>query len=144
MIIIAHRGLINGPNDTLENNPDTIDLAIKSGYEIELDIRYMNNIFYLGHDTPQYEISQDWLQERKEKLWIHCKNVDALLKLKQTDLHYFWHENDTLTLTSLGYIWVYPGKQPIRNSVAVLPEIYNDNVSVCFAVCTDYPERYKL
>lgn len=143
MILIAHRGLTNGPNVILENSPKTIDETIELGYEVEIDIRYINDVFYLGHDTAQYEISLDWLQERKDKLWIHCKDVGALLKLKQTDLHYFWHENDTLTLTSLGYIWVYPGKQPVHNSVAVMPELYGDDVSTCIAVCSDYPERYR-
>lgn len=144
MKIIAHRGLLDGPDVALENHPIIIELAISLGYDVEIDLRYENNTFYLGHDIAQYEISEEWLHERKNYLWIHCKDVAALLKIKSTDLNYFWHENDTCTLTSHGYIWAYPGKQPIEGSVAVLPEIHNDDVSVCFAVCTDYSERYKV
>ncbi len=57
--------------------------------------------------------------------------------------NYFWHETDTVTLTSKSYIWAYPGKQPITNSIAVLPEIYNDNIENCVGVCSDIIEFYK-
>ena len=48
-----------------------------------------------------------------------------------------------MTLTSNGWMWVYPGKQPIKGSIAVMPEIYNDDVSECAGVCSDYIEKYK-
>jgi len=143
MIIIAHRGLINGPNKELENTPEQIDLAIQMDFNVEIDLWYTNNLYFLGHDEPQYEIGLEWLFNREDNLWIHCKNVDALLKMKQTFLHFFWHENDTVTLTSRGFIWAYPGKQPIKNSIAVLPELYNDAVDECFGVCTDYATKYR-
>ena len=57
--------------------------------------------------------------------------------------NYFWHETDTLTLTSKGYIWVYPGKQIVKNSIAVLPEIFNDNISECVGICSDNIKNYK-
>jgi hypothetical protein len=58
-------------------------------------------------------------------------------------LHYFWHEHDTLTITNRGYLWVYPGKQPISGSIAVLPELNNDDVSKCYGVCSDFVVKYK-
>jgi hypothetical protein len=57
--------------------------------------------------------------------------------------NYFWHEEDTITLTSHNYMWVYPGKQPIKNSIAVMPEIYNDILNACLGVCSDYIKNYK-
>jgi hypothetical protein len=57
--------------------------------------------------------------------------------------NYFWHEEDTMTLTSYGYMWVYPGKQPVKNSIAVMPEIHNDDISECKGVCSDYIKNYK-
>jgi hypothetical protein len=57
--------------------------------------------------------------------------------------NYFWHEEDTMTLTSHGYMWVYPGKQPIVGSIAVLPEIYNDDLHDCIGICSDYIKNYK-
>lgn len=143
MIFIAHRGLLQGPNSAVENSPESIDGAINLGFDVEVDVRYINNRFYLGHDEEQFEVNLDWFFSRENKLWIHCKNVESLLRFKKTSLNYFWHEQDTLTLTSKGFIWVYPGKQPIKNSIAVMPEINNDPVESCFGVCTDYPILYR-
>lgn len=35
-----------------------------------------------------------------------------------------------------------PGKQPILNSVAVLPEIHGDDISVCWGICSDIIGEY--
>ena len=143
MIIISHRGNINGPNNGLENKPSYIDDAINIGLDVEIDLWVIDNQLFTGHDNPQYEISIDWLIVRKDRLWIHCKNINAIIFLSSTNLHYFWHENDTLTLTSKKILWVFPGNQPIENSIAVMPEINNDNVSKCLGVCTDYVKKYQ-
>lgn len=152
MIHIAHRGNTTGKFESRENEPTYIDRAISKGYDVEIDVWYINTDYhgwqlFLGHDNPDYGINLSWLIQRKDKLWIHCKNIEALEYFNNnkiiSDLHYFWHETDTVTLTSKGYIWAYPGKQPIKNSIAVMPEIYNDNVSACKGVCSDKIEQYK-
>jgi hypothetical protein len=120
-------------------------IIIDLGYYVEVDVWYIDNKLYLGHDAPQYEITYDWLKERKKMLWAHCKNIKALELFDETiELHYFWHENDTVTLTSQGTIWGYSGKQPIKNSIAVMPELYNDDVSNCLGICSDFIEKYRL
>jgi hypothetical protein len=139
MILISHRGNIDGKQTNLENNPNYVDNAINLGYDVEIDVWLFNSEFYLGHDEPQFLISFDWLEKRKNKIWIHCKNLDCVSFLNDynKDFNYFWHQTDDLTLTSFGYMWVYPGKQPIKNSISVLPEINNDNVSKCIGICSD-------
>lgn len=143
MILISHRGNINGSIPEAENNPEYIDNTIRLGYEVEIDVWWINGRIYLGHDKPQYEVSEEWLGERIDKLWVHCKNIELLSWIKSTSLHYFWHENDTVTLTSKNYIWAYPGKQPIIGSIAVMPELNNDNISQCVGICSDYIKKYK-
>lgn len=144
MIYISHRGNINGRVEEIENKPEYIDDAIKMGYNVEVDVWFVNGIWYLGHDKPQYEINYSWLKERKSKIWVHCKNIEALeICDEKIELHYFWHQEDTVTLTSQGTIWAYPSKQPIKNSIAVMPEIYNDNVVGCLGICSDYIQKYK-
>jgi hypothetical protein len=143
MILISHRGNINGRIIEAENRPDYIDDTIRLGYEVEIDMWWIDGRIYLGHDEPQYEASDEWLGERIDKLWIHCKNTELLNWIRSTSLHYFWHENDTVTLTSKNYIWAYPGKQPIIGSIAVIPELYNDDVSTCIGICSDYIQNYK-
>jgi hypothetical protein len=143
MILISHRGNLNGPNEDRENSPYYIMEAIDEGYDVEVDLWWVDGKVYLGHDKPQYEVSDEWLGERIDKLWVHCKNVESLNWIRNTSLHYFWHEQDTLTLTSKNHMWVYPGKQPIIGSIAVMPEIHNDNISNCWGVCSDFIKKYN-
>lgn len=142
MILISHRGNISGPNPAQENSPHYITEALRMGYHVEVDMWRVDNRIYLGHDEPQYEIADHWLQDKASMLWIHCKNFEVLSWIKDTELHYFWHESDTLTLTSKNYIWAYPGKQPIVGSIAVMPELYDDDVSKCLGVCSDYIKKF--
>ena len=145
MKVISHRSNISGPNPLLENHPDQIDKCIKLGYDVEVDVRLINDSFYLGHDSPDYSVSLEWINERKDNLWIHCKDLNSLDKFstEQSDLNYFWHQEDDYTLTSMGFIWTYPGKK-VSNSrgVLVMPEwnggVENLNKYDCYAVCTDY------
>lgn len=145
MILISHRGNINGRSELYENSPNYIDSAIKKGYDVEVDIWLSNGNFYLGHDNPQYEISLEWLSERKDNLWIHCKNIESIEKFNilNEKYNYFWHQEDTVTLTSKNFMWAYPGNQPIKNSISVLPELFNDNTSECIGICSDYIQNYN-
>lgn len=149
MRLISHRGNINGKNELLENNPSYIDIAIKEGYDVEIDLWIDNDGFYLGHDEPTYPIDLKWLTDRYLSLWIHCKNlrtVEGLRDLQNnmlTDLNYFFHNTDDCTITSRGHIWVYPGKQPVTNSIAVLPEWHDDDISKAYGICSDYIKKYK-
>jgi len=144
MILIAHRGNINGRFESYENEPNYIDLAISKGFNVEIDIYVIEDNLYLGHDEPQYGITQYWLNQRVDNLWLHCKNIEAVEWFSSiTGFNYFWHQEDTLTLTSKNYIWAHPGKQPIKNSIAVMPELYNDNLNSCLGICSDYIQNYK-
>ena len=144
MILISHRGNINGRIEEAENRPDYIEDTIRLGYEVEIDIWVIEGTFHLGHDEPQYPVSLNWLYERKDKLWIHCKNIEAIEWFNSLygTYNYFWHDTDTVTLTSKNYIWAYPGKQPIKNSIAVLPELFNDNTINCLGICSDFIQNY--
>lgn len=142
MILISHRGNISGRILENENRPNYIEDTLRLGFDVEIDVWFKDGEFYLGHDEPQYEVDYKFLMN--EKLWCHAKNVDAILEMKKYTIHYFWHEQDTLTLTSKNYIWAYPGKQPIKRSIAVMPELHNDDISQCIGVCSDYILKYKL
>lgn len=145
MILISHRGNINGKQLNRENHPNYIDEAIELGYDVEVDVWVKNDLVYLGHDSPDTLIPIQWLTDRYNKLWVHCKNTEALVYLKEKEsLNVFWHEEDTVTLTSKSYIWAYPGKQPIEKSIAVMPELHSDDLSKCIGVCSDYIKNYTL
>lgn len=149
MLIISHRGNLMGSDPALENHPIQIDRCISQySMNVEVDLRVINGYFWLGHDEPQYKIDSDWLHMRSNFLWIHCKNVQALVTLinhpYSYDLNYFWHDKDDFTLTSKGYIWAYPNRSiPLTApAISVMPEIHNTQVNNFYGICTDYPERY--
>jgi hypothetical protein len=148
MKLIAHRGNINGPVVEKENNPDYILDAIKIGYDVEIDVWFLNNRWYLGHDKPDYEIKKDFFLENKDYLWCHAKNIDGLYNMTTMNLNYFWHQNDDYTVTSRKNIWVYPGKQLINNSICVMPENNNLNLEYitnkkCAGICSDFISNYE-
>lgn len=142
MIYIAHRGNINGPNSR-ENDPSYIKEALFFKYDVEIDVWRKGKWWFLGHDKPEYPVEEDFLLNRR--LWCHAKNLEALVELRNIHAHCFWHQNDDYTLTSRGYIWVYPGKPLAKNCVAVLPDgIYNnDELFYCYAICGDNVARYR-
>ena len=140
MIFISHRGNISGIRSNDENNPNYINVALKLGYEVEVDVRFENGKFFLGHDFSQYHIDNEFLLN--SKIWCHAKTKEALEALEKIKAHYFWHQEDDYTLTSKGFVWVYPGKPLIKNSIAVLPEKFKQDLSMCYGICTDNVNRY--
>lgn len=138
MILISHRGNINGRVPDSENNPDYIDAALNLGYDVEVDVWMMGDGLWLGHDSPQYKVEQEWFDQRRDRLWIHCKNITAFEWFNFLwSFNHFWHETDTVTLTSKGFSWAYPGKQPVKGSIAVMPELNDDDISECYGICSD-------
>lgn len=147
MIFISHRGNLLNADQELENKPSQIIKVMEMGYDCEIDLWYLDDQLFLGHDDPQYPIKSKFFRIYVNCLWIHCKNIEALLWCKNSSiqgLNYFWHEEDMVTLTSLGYIWAYPGFQPIKNSIAVMPEINEEKeLKGCHGICSDNIEFYK-
>jgi len=142
MILISHRGNINGRISENENNPLYIERALHRGFEVEIDVWYKDNRWYLGHDKPQYEIDLDYL--KNSKFWCHAKNIESLnMMLTYSDIHCFWHQEDDVTLTSRNIIWTYPDKQLTENSICVLPEKNNQTIKKCLGICSDYVVNYK-
>jgi len=145
MKLIAHRGNLNGPQPDKENSPDYISKAIESGYNVEIDIWFINNKWYLGHDNPTYEIKYHFLFD--SRFWLHAKNgeaFDKLLKDKNYNFNVFWHTTEDWVLTSKKYIWTYPNKILYLNSICVLPELgYNGDLNKCDGICTDFIYKYN-
>ena len=146
MFLISHRGNINGRFESYENEPTYIDLAISKGYDVEVDVWYKDGLLWLGHDNPDYGVDFRWFRDRISKLWIHCKNIEALLYFKECgyNMNYFWHQEDDVTITSIGFFWTYPGKRLTNNSIAVMPEIKEfENLEISLGFCSDYIENYR-
>jgi hypothetical protein len=142
MFKIAHRGNLNGPNPEKENEPSYIVSAINQGFDCEVDLWRTESGFFLGHDEPQYEIKDSFLFELSDKLWIHCKNLEALtfVSKEASTLNGFWHQEDDFTLTTKGYIWTYPNRPTTDRSILVhLPKLRQlDHAFIIAGICSDY------
>ena len=152
MKIIAHRANINGPSSKNENTTYQIEKCIKLGYDVEIDIRIIKGKFYLGHDKATQIIDIKLLDNIKDHSWIHCKNLEAITFFNNvsTKFNYFWHENDSYTLTSKGYIWAFPGQELSTSCICVMPELNNSFSEFSYfremkiaGICTDYPNLFK-
>jgi hypothetical protein len=49
MKFISHRGNLSGRNPESENSPSYINMALKLGYDVEVDVWYIDGKWYLGH-----------------------------------------------------------------------------------------------
>lgn len=148
MKLIAHRGNLKGSKPDLENHPNYLLEAVSRGFDVEIDVWWWKDEFYLGHDKPQWQLHSTELLDSSYS-WCHAKNELALQMLLQRGCHCFWHQADDRVLTSLKYVWTYPGKELVTNSVCVINEklITREEFALlktsCVAVCSDYVELLK-
>jgi len=142
MLFIAHRGNLNGSDTPNENTVEAIKHAISCGFDCEIDVWLIGDDVWLGHDSPDTKISAEFLAEYHSHLWVHCKNVDALVRLK--DKHNcFFHDKDQYTLTSNGTIWGNINSPIQPSGIQVMPELANIFSFNCAGICTDHPMKYK-
>ena len=140
MRIIAHRGNLNGPSPTTENREETIIAALTAGFECEIDVWKIDDCLWLGHDGPDRSTTIGFLRAHSGQLWVHCKNLDALIYLKD-QFNCFFHDKDTYTLTSKGFIWGNIGSPTTEQVICVMPP---GDIGTCLGVCTDYPSTYLM
>lgn len=110
---IAHRGNYQGPQQFAENTVKYLEHAyFDMGYDVECDLIAHRGILYFGHDEPVEAADLQFLQ--REGVWCHAKNLEELELLLDMRTNCFWHDKDTVTLTSQKYIWCYPGNFPVH------------------------------
>lgn len=138
---ISHRGNLIGPDPKIENNPIHIQMLIDSGMECEVDLWAADGKLWFGHDQGDYWVTPGYIKQRG--LWVHCKNLAALEVCAEIgSINFFWHQNDDYTLTSKGFIWTYPDKQPPQSQNGVIVDLSRDWRSRGYncRVCADYVE----
>lgn len=142
MKYISHRGNIDSINPDQENSSKYIDQAISKGYDVEMDVRLVNNYLYLGHDSPDYPVSLPWLLERKDYLWVHTKNFAALDYLIDYDLRVFYHQKESHTIINrCNLIWSHNLSEAGEKSIIPLlslKEVQSFNYPHVYGVCSDF------
>ena len=194
MRIIAHRGLMDGPDKYLENKQVQIVKALEKGFDVEIDVtlkritKRKNGALTFDSYNPQNFEDVDLLElyhdgglgstealsildikEIAERyptqiIYLHAKTVETVAYLTENrvslagNIQYFFHANDSVTLTSQGFLWTHPdikfdsykSRYGIW-SIAVLPELNMEPSQFreilkdkdIFAVCTDFPNLMK-
>ncbi len=149
MILISHRGNLNGRNPKLENTPQYIEEALKL-FDVEIDLRFKSGSLWLGHDEPDIPVDERWLLKNGDKLWIHCKDIQSILLLKNLDsngekLNYFGHTQDEFVLTSKNNLFCTPSEELNEDCLLVMPEFFGFKYTnqKIFGVLTDFPMKYN-
>jgi hypothetical protein len=141
MKIISHRGNLYGRKPECENNPIYIQQALDLGFDVEVDVWYVDGEFFLGHDAPTYRVDPWWFSGKA--LWCHAKNQKALEEMiVSEDITCFWHESDKMTVTSNGLMWMYPGNHSRLGITVCLGKPY-EIVPDMWGVCTDHPVSWR-
>jgi hypothetical protein len=142
MFLISHRGNIDGITE-LENKPDYVDAAIELGYDVEIDVWKLAGEFWLGHDEPQYKIDLNFLLARRNKLWCHAKNLEALKAMLDNTIHCFWQKDDDYALTSKGYIFTHSKIAKVTDLSIVVSLDAKLDLPKAAGICSDCISRYK-
>ena len=146
MILISHRGNLNGLNPERENSPPYIREAISAGFDVEIDVRFLNDTIWLGHDEPQYKVSLSFLEEIKDHSWLHCKNFAALSGLVDQDFRVFYHEKEKYTILNNGLIWAHDIQLVDEKCIVPLLSLESvlsyDNQNI-YGICSDFVQECR-
>ena len=154
MILISHRGNLSGINPKRENDPKYIQEALDKGYCVEVDIRFSpyTKKFIFAHELggPSYEVDFCWLSERKDKLFIHCKDIASLQYFRESNYNFFYHSHEEYTVTSKGHILSHSKVMnnildpeidtEVNSTILMLPEKHGfgkEMVKYCYGVGSD-------
>ena len=108
MLLISHRGNTDNIDPDRENSPAYINEAIEKGFVVMVDVWLIGEQHLsLGANHPQYPTDVGYLKQNK--IICHARNVHTLQFLLDKEIHCFYHDRDTVTLTNGGLIWSLPG-----------------------------------
>lgn len=144
MLLISHRGNLEFQDFSKENTIPQIEKAIEYGFDVEIDVWKIEKNLFLGHDFGINLVNVEWMENNKNKLWIHCKNLEAFKFLdSEYDFNLFVHDDEPVVITTKGYRWYYPGNDS-SGGICVLPEKFNKSIpNKTIGICTDYPYKFK-
>jgi YrbI family 3-deoxy-D-manno-octulosonate 8-phosphate phosphatase len=145
--LISHRGNLSGPIPKLENNPEYI-ISASLKYNVEIDVWFENERFYLGHDKPTYEVDKFFLFN--SKFLIHCKSLETFIELKDySKLEAFYQEDDLISMTTQGRALIHSSAfskkfESTKNIQVHLGSSPNDSLLPNQGIIlTDYPDTFK-
>lgn len=120
MILIAHRGNYCGRNILRENTLSYLQEALDAGYNVEIDVRWIDGEWRLGHDAPTEIFPYQFMED--SRVWVHAKTFNTYLELyNNPKVHTFWHDEDEFVFTSKNIKWASAGVITM-DGIMVMPE----------------------
>lgn len=154
MIIISHRGNFAGPEPAVENHPSRIDAAIEEGFHVEVDLRCEGDQLWFGHDEAQYAIDPSWIQERRDRLFLHLKDFAAFKHVAQhaPDRQFICHSADPYTAVwgAEGYLLWLHDLSLVPDERTLVPLLSMEQLHgypyrhVVAGICTDWPREARM
>lgn len=158
MILISHRGNLNGINEKHENDPSYILEAIGKGFMVEMDIcysPYQDKLLFAHENTGlQFKFDEDFLFENVENLLIHCKDIESLsyFRSKVRGFNFFFHDRSDYAVSSLGWVIAHSKDTTSIDTkykseiIQMLPEkrgFGKEMIKDYHGICSDFIEWYK-
>jgi hypothetical protein len=141
MLLISHRGNVDGMNPDRENSIPYINGALNLGFSVMVDVWFVGGTLALGNHRPQYGINAEFL--RNPQIICKARSAATLNALMDMDLHCFANDRDDYSVTTEGYVWIYPGCASPPRGILYMPEFnYKDVRDVadigCAGVCSNW------
>ena len=143
--IVCHRATLD-KNLFEENNLESLEQCIRSGFAVEIDVHVKDDAVFLGHDSAEQKIELCSID--KQNVFIHIKN-GGLLNCKSADTFYL--NEDSVAYTGKGRRWLNVGsKVQAPSDILCSDELIGDEFSerriiealkIGSYVCTKYPFR---
>ena len=151
MLIVSHRGNLEGPDPSRENTLEAVEECLRLGFGVEVDLNSCDGGWRLGHNEPLRDMN--WVNLNQIDLsgvFIHLKFPGVVVPdLVLADL--FAIEEDSFVLTMRGRIWSrYRVNFVGSKTIVCAPELDDCEdslegfVKIClkqgaYGICTDYP-----
>ena len=150
MLLISHRGNVNGRIPSLENTVPYLKEAVDQGFMVEVDVIEYQGSLYLGHEIEECSkrlTLEDVDSIGHKNIIFHAKNVRAASSLTNWKeiLHFFGHSNDDFVASSQGLIIAHSRLGYAHNTVCMLPEIHGlhkNELKGCSGICSDIISFY--
>ncbi len=128
MKFIAHRGNFQGSDHDCENTPGAICEALDRGLDVEVDVWYHANKFWLGHDVPSVSVRTNLLDN--QRVWCHAKSVQTLEVLNRLGIHCFFQSDEPAVFTSKGFLWIHSDYVCFGNNVIIHVSQFKPGINV--------------
>lgn len=142
LILVSHRGNLDGVQEDLENTPNYLQAALREGFAVACEVVAVHGAFLLPTKAGYYPLPYALLSN--PRMWFLAADGITLDALCAVNAHAV-PACAPVTLTSVHYLWCLPGADLTPRSIAVFPEYANSgwlDSAEPAGVCSNEISRY--